>query len=484
MDGAINCDSSQENSCSLTILISTERGRVATKRLTGKADGSIEKRSAAAIIWWQVRYAELADADDLLKLLRELASLPRCCVVRAKLVDGANSERTRKLLHDDGASPATFHEVPLEWVCFDFDDVEAPPLLDPLDPYEAGAHLRDLLPEAFRDAACVVQATSSCGLGDPGKLRYRLWFLLDRPLMGAEVEAWVGRVAGLDPATLRPSNLIYTATPIFDGVSDPVRERYVLLDGLEERVMVPDRLPVTVPSTQACDTGDDAAVRRGLRGTPEAVEWALAHIPNDDLPYDEWFRKACALKGALGEAGFVLFDRWSGASGKYDAKTTRRTWDSVREPRLGIGHLVGEAQRRGAVAPGEVIFDAERAAERADPDLHPAAPMLRGMEAAERLSRMADLGFEDWLKLIGDGERLLGFSEPVRRAIDALCRDETGLAMAHHRSRVIKTLIRQAIDTAPKWGGRGAELESLWPDARLDRLLAFAVERCAGEANR
>jgi hypothetical protein len=38
-----------------------------------------------------------------------------------------------------------------------------------------------------------------------------------------------------------------------------------------------------------------------LRGTPQAIEAALAFIPNADLDYDSWMRIGMAIKGALGE---------------------------------------------------------------------------------------------------------------------------------------------------------------------------------------
>ena len=102
--------------------------------------------------------------------------------------------------------------------------------------------LRDLLPDPFPEAACVVQATSGCGF-KPG-LRYRLWFVLSRALHGREIEAWCARPE-LDPATLRDVEPIYTARPIIEGVPDPVPQRIVLLDGLSEVVEVPERLPTT-----------------------------------------------------------------------------------------------------------------------------------------------------------------------------------------------------------------------------------------------
>jgi hypothetical protein len=96
--------------------------------------------------------------------------------------------------------------------------------------------LRALLPEPFHEAACAWQATSQAGLR-PG-LRYRLWFVLSRPLLGRELAAWCERPE-VDPCVFRPAEPIYTAAPVFDGRHDPVPRRVGLLGGLEPAVPVP-----------------------------------------------------------------------------------------------------------------------------------------------------------------------------------------------------------------------------------------------------
>jgi hypothetical protein len=459
----------------LTVLCAAEPGRIATKRFTRRPDGSIAQAPYGHVTHWRVRYAPVTDLATLLGLLRALAPLPSCCVTRAAPRDGVDHDRARR-------TPATFREAPRAWAAFDFDGAKAPAGLDPLDPTAAGLHLRDLLPEAFRDAACVVQATSSCGVKP--ELRYRLWFLLGRPLLGAEIEAWVGRPDGLDPSTLRPTGLIYTATPLFEGMPDPVRERFTPLAGLEERVLVPDAPPApAAPSLRPPDGtghGDPSAAAppapHGLRGTPEAVRAAMAFLPNDDLPWDEWIRKGFALKGALGEEGWPIFDAWSQTSGKYDVRTTARAWRGLKAPRIGIGHLVWEARRNGWAPGSDIVFDAETAAMRANPELHPAAPWLRILEAVQRLNEGGGLDFQGWLALVGDGEGLLSFPEPIGQAVAALCRVH-GPEYLRREARGVKAMARAAIARAPKRPDRGAELDRYRSDAWLDKLIADTVAR-------
>lgn len=76
-----------------------------------------------------------------------------------------------------------------------------------------------------------------------------------------------------------------------------------------------------------------------LRGTPEAVSSAMGYIPNDDVHYDDWVRIGQAIKGAIGDQGWTLFDAWSQRSGKYEIKETARAWSSFNPRNLGAGTI-------------------------------------------------------------------------------------------------------------------------------------------------
>jgi hypothetical protein len=180
---------------------------------------------------------------DLYRLLRGANAKPRCFVMRGALRPGLSPDYVRRTKHADpktGEAPF-FHEVARSWVAFDFDSVEVPEGLDPLDAEGAGKHLRGLLPPEFRNVSCVVQATSSAGMKEG--LRYRLWFHLSRPLTGDELEGW-SKGYPCDPAVFRTVEPIYTAKPIFDPpLEDPVERRVVPLLGELETVPVPAELP-------------------------------------------------------------------------------------------------------------------------------------------------------------------------------------------------------------------------------------------------
>jgi hypothetical protein len=59
----------------------------------------------------------------------------------------------------------------------------------------------------------------------------------------------------------------------------------------------------------------------------EEVEAALAAIPNDDVPWDEWNRIGMAIfSNSPNDEGLHAFDAWSRQSGKYNKRATASKW--------------------------------------------------------------------------------------------------------------------------------------------------------------
>jgi hypothetical protein len=94
-----------------------------------------------------------------------------------------------------------------------------------------------------------------------------------------------------------------------------------------------------------------------LRGTLAAVQAALEHIPNDDLHYDDWIRIGLAIKGAVGDVGRSLFERWSGQSKKHDPKTTDQSWRGLKPTKIGAGTLYYFASQNGWVPDHDLILN-------------------------------------------------------------------------------------------------------------------------------
>lgn len=132
--------------------------------------------------------------------------------------------------------------------------------------------------------------------------------------------------------------------------------------------------------------------------TPELIRDALASIP-PDVDRDTWARVGMAIKSELAsEAGFALWDEWSGRGETYDAKNARDTWRSIKAGgRTTIATLFGIAKDHGFTFPDagqvqtpEQVAEAAASAER----LAAEKRRQRDAEAAE-YRRRADLAARD-----------------------------------------------------------------------------------------
>jgi hypothetical protein len=119
------------------------------------------------------------------------------------------------------------------------------------------------------------------------------------------------------------------------------------------------------------------------RGTPEAVAAALAYLPNDDLPGNEWITIGAAIKAAIGEEGRQLWidcsrkASKSGQSGRSD--TPERRWATLKPHSAGAGKIYWLAEKRGWLPPPEIILNGNVAEQMAKP--HPAAGLLEKLQA-------------------------------------------------------------------------------------------------------
>jgi hypothetical protein len=160
--------------------------------------------------------------------------------------------------------------VPRRWVALDIDGAPLPAGTDPRDLECCARHVLALLPPAFRNVRCIVQATAGHAV-KPGA-RLRIWAWLARPTLGAELAVWLAGCP-VDPASFRAVQPIYSAAPLFEGRADPLPRRLVMLPGAE-CVDVPSpallRKPAPAPARPARirDSGDGAA----------ALAWATREI--------------------------------------------------------------------------------------------------------------------------------------------------------------------------------------------------------------
>jgi hypothetical protein len=187
--------------------------------------------------WFVPDAVRIDGLDDLLELLLGLAGRTDTCVIRGALKrEFAHYPEVRRTLHDKTGSPGKFDEPARSWLMADVEPKATPAWVDPTDPVETGGHLRRQLPDPFRPARAIAQLSGGAGIKQG--LRCHLWFMLDRPLIGTDLKRLLDGVDGLDPATLRPVQIHYTASPVFDGIDDPCTDRFAVLPGFAE-VVVP-----------------------------------------------------------------------------------------------------------------------------------------------------------------------------------------------------------------------------------------------------
>uniref|UniRef100_UPI004047461A PriCT-2 domain-containing protein n=1 Tax=Yoonia sp. TaxID=2212373 RepID=UPI004047461A len=80
----------------------------------------------------------------------------------------------------------------------------------------------------------------------------------------------------------------------------------------------------------------------------ELIEEAVAHISNDELPYDDWIKVGLALYAALGSDGRDLWETWSAEASKNDPAYSAEKWDSFANVRsVTVGTLFWLARQNG-----------------------------------------------------------------------------------------------------------------------------------------
>jgi hypothetical protein len=190
--------------------------------------------------------------DALARWLALAVREPHICAVRGSLIDDDSAKHIRRLVADKPNEPdgkATFRDVAKRWLALDLDGLDLPSGVDPRDLASCARSVMPRLPDAFRKARCVIQATSGHGI-KPG-CRLHLWFWLDRPITTREAKRWMQlEKAPVDLGLFNPVQPIYTATPVWlDGRQDHLPARLAMLEGAPA-VAVPDAADLTeLPST-------------------------------------------------------------------------------------------------------------------------------------------------------------------------------------------------------------------------------------------
>lgn len=153
---------------------------------------------------------------------------------------------------------------------------------------------------------------------------------------------------------------------------------------------------------QSSDGGQHAPSSDTAPATPEAIREALQHIPNPDVPWDEFKKVLMATYAAShgSEGAYFDFLDWSRRSAKHKDDATRKEWTSCRSspPRsLGFGTLHYLAKQHGWVPSAGLAFNTDKDVSNVDisgfdampmemPPAIPVVPRVQRLTVAEKLT--------------------------------------------------------------------------------------------------
>ena len=350
------------NPADATLLISVgglRLGKCYTLLPSGKIQSEHSERAAT----FAARAVRFGTLEDIHTLVAGDFGAPVYCLIRGAPLAHVDLERTRRRRLDRNGEPATMVDVPRAWVAIDF-EAEAPEFLLPSlqDRGDCAEYVVSLLPAQFRGAGFVFAFSSSHLVGpeNANKLRCRLFFLVNRPLLGAEVYNWLSEVKGADHAFWRPVQELYVAPPTFVDMDDPIADRYLLRDGPAVEVDEQAIRTASIRQRQATTAAHAAGLAtRDYPATVSQVEGALGYCDAGD--YETWLYVGMALKvtrliaddgSETDVTAYDLWLDWSASSKKFPGADTCaekwRSFSSVRQPnQLGIGFVFKEAERNG-----------------------------------------------------------------------------------------------------------------------------------------
>ena len=141
------------------------------------------------------------------------------------------------------------------------------------------------------------------------------------------------------------------------------------------------RAEVPKPAAPAAPNVAESAPLKPHTAPDAAVIRSAVAVLDAGCSRADWLAVACAIKNALGDSGFQIFDSWSAtAPGKYDAGETRKLWDTIdADGGVTVGTLFHRAEDAGWINPtGRLALSIRRqqAAEQAETEVEPEPPAV------------------------------------------------------------------------------------------------------------
>ena len=270
-----------------------------------RADGTTAAYDEA---WtYDAQVVPVAGLLDLFHLLQWLLPRPNRCVVRGEPVGELRG--IRRLVHHCKKTdmPPTLQDVPRRWLAVDWDGLDRPANVSAHDLEACGDAALNTMPEVFRQAGCIIQASASHGIKDG--LRLRGWFWCDRPMTTRELMRWLAGTP-CDPSVWRPVQPIYTARPMFGpGRAEHLPQRIHMMAGSPEEPWLvcpsaeeladPPAKPPTEPMKVARGEQAEAYAYASLVSAANAIIGAKEGTRHDTIIAE------CRSLGRLVKAGLL-----------------------------------------------------------------------------------------------------------------------------------------------------------------------------------
>ena len=284
-----------------------------TKRFTQGQSGALIKHPYPMVSRFTSFPVEVRSIEKMGEQIK-LMGKRHACLLKGNLSRDIVDERRAGLTNPD---------APTEWICLDFDGLEASSIADVLKHF----------PEQLQSSSRIIQYSASHGLKKG--ISAHLFYMLEDPALPADLKTWLKHLNlsipllrdqislsrtgmalrwPLDITTCQNDKLLYIAPPIFDsGLKDPVKRRVQIIKGRKRRTLQMDfsGFDAAAVSAEANDLLHELREKAGFRRRKLATTT---------------FQGVEVMKGSLDEAtvtsvkqerGFVYLNLNSGDSWGY-----------------------------------------------------------------------------------------------------------------------------------------------------------------------
>lgn len=312
--------------------------------------------------WYSFKEREVESLAELAQVIDSIQDSPSKAIILDQFVGAATAS---KATHND--QPVfnektgrvrrvieAFRDDATNIVCFDIDGWVGTDALqnDPLgwvsDPESVILEwIEKYLPSEFQNVDFYWQVSSSAGL-KPG-VRAHVWFWVADQVTKGQIAAWVEKFikveSTVDKSLYSRVRIHYTATPIFEGIEDPVPTRSGLFDSMMSDtvlISIQDFVEVDDRREFGGDDSDDDGFLEAMASQPplgltegEAADAVAALDAEWAEDRAKWLEIGMALHHEFGgdATGFRIWDEWSQQSEKYVAKDMKTVWKSFRQTR-------------------------------------------------------------------------------------------------------------------------------------------------------